>query len=216
MMERFRMPTLRRVGMKNIIILMMMVFSSITAKTDSEMGPRPRITPSQLGKCFFKMIPEKYKDDNDKIKVIREPFGVAYCLAEDGDFQEMWKTSGWYAWRVFLSDDGHYLVRMGPWHRGRQAKKEDLGVAFYKDGLLLKEYSVVDLLKGPTQIARTVSHYFWLASEMPSPDSSRENELALYGYDFYLTTIEGYNFHFNAATGVLIEEKKVDLKPFKK
>ena len=194
--------------MKKGIIFSIILFFPLALVADSEALPTQKVTASYFGSCFFKMIPQKH--DYQGLKA----YGVAYCLAEDGSFKEMWKVSGWYSWRVYISDDGHYLVRMGPWASGDSVKKGDLAVAFYMDGKLLKEYSTMDLVKDLKKIMRTASHYFWLASDATIQNSGNKFDPLMFNADFWLTTIDGIKYHFDATTGTIVEEKKIDLKPF--
>src|SRR2546423_15301375 len=116
------------------------------SQADSPAPPRAYVTASRLGRYFFKMIPEKWHREGDKYFVDRAAFGVAYEVDPEGEFKEIWRTSGWYCFEAFLSEDGKYLVRMGPWNGGREPAKGDLAVAFYENGKLLKEYSTADLV----------------------------------------------------------------------
>lgn len=74
----------------------------------------------------------------------------------DGSIEPLW-TVDWYAHQVYLSDDGVHLVRMGPW----ASSLNDLAVAFYTRGKLIKDYTIESLLSDPTAIMRTVSHFMW-------------------------------------------------------
>ena len=59
-------------------------------------------------------------------------FGIAYRVEENGDFTELWKVSGW-ASGVFLSNDGQYLVRMGPWNVGHEPTGETPLLVYIKN-----------------------------------------------------------------------------------
>lgn len=74
------------------------------AFADSERPPKPIFTSSHSGWHVFKMIPNG--------------LGVCYRIEQDGEFVEIWRTEGWYSSNVFLSNNGKYLVRMGPWNDG--------------------------------------------------------------------------------------------------
>ena len=84
--------------------------------------------------------------------------GIAYRVRQDGTDEELWRTEGWYSFEVYLSFDGNYLVAMGPWSEGREPKKEDLAVAFYAKGKLLKQYSTTDLVRDKRKVVQSVSH----------------------------------------------------------
>jgi hypothetical protein len=182
---------------------------------DKEPRPISFVVTSEFGQSFFKMIPPKGKWQENKYVTTKEAVGVAYSIDEDGNFIELWRTSGWYSSELYLSLDGQYLVRMGPWNEGHEPNNSDLAVAFYKNGNLLKEYSVIDLVKDKSKIQPTRSHYFWLArmDYRNLPDMERkkweENRLRLDGSNnvFHLKTIDGIMYQFDATTG---EIKKTD------
>jgi hypothetical protein len=173
---------------------------------DSPAEPTPQITTSRSKTFFFTMAPPKYKDVGETYwKLIREPFGAAFELREDGTFRELWTVKGWYAFEVFLSDDGRYLVRMGDWPTGERPSKDHLAVAFYDRGKLLAQYSTADLVKDPTKVLRSVSHYVWLhggvTSQGEPPHYSDANNT------FHLKTIDGIEYTFDATTGKITRQK---------
>lgn len=151
---------------------------------------------------MFAMVPAK-RDADDK--VIREPFGIAYRLSEEGTLEELYRTSGWYSFQVFVSADGSYLVQMGPWNTGDRPHKDHLAVAFHKDGKLVRSYSTADLIKDPAKVMASVSHYMWLAPDIRH-DASEAEQYALrprldYENKFTLHTIDGWTYEFDATTG---------------
>lgn len=173
------------------------------------------VTASSNGGGFFKMVPPQGHITDDRFVIDRQPFGVAYRVMEDGRMTELWRTEGWYAFTVFLSNDGHFLIRMGLWAEGKEASKEDLALAFYQDGKLLKEYSTADLIHDKTAVRRSVSHYRWLAPEWltevtPGTGAIHDAEAKLdldYEGKFQLRTIEGTIFRFDSKTGQIVEFK---------
>ncbi|MCB1275268.1 hypothetical protein [Prosthecobacter sp.] len=181
-----------------------------SAFADSPAPPVPRVFTSESGSgVFFTMVPARHGKD---FKVEREAFGVAYKMDDEGKFKELYRTEGWYSFSVFISRDGQYLVRMGPWSVGREPAQDDLAVAFYKDGKLLKEYSTAELVRDKSKVVATVSHYFWQA---PSPldDSVTAAErlrLRLHlGYDneFQIHTIDGWTYTFDVTSGKIISRE---------
>lgn len=120
--------------------------------------------------------------------------GAMYAL-QGGSRKLLWQVKGWYAPQVFVPAGGQYLVRLGNWPNGCGAKAEDLAVAFYKQGKLLKSWSTADLLQNPHSVKCTVSHYFW----------SNQIKGLLPGKTplFALETIEKRLLIFNVLTGEL-------------
>jgi len=156
------------------------------------------------------MVPAKYDKEH---KISHEAFGVAYRIDENGKQQELYRVEGWYSFEIYLSDDGTYLVQMGPWSSGSEPENDDLAVAFFKNGKMLKSYSTVDLVKDPTKVVPTTGHYFWQA---PSPlDDSIDPVEAMkllsrldYEKRFNISTIDGWTYIFDATTGAILERRK--------
>ena len=178
---------------------------------DSPSRPVPLVFVSHHGSdVTFSMIPPQY-DAN--YKLTREAFGIASRLNENGKFVEMYRTSGWYSFQVFVSRDGKYLVQMGPWNVGDSPQKDHLAVAFHKNGKLLKSYSTARLVKDPTKVLVTVSHYMWQAPSPLSPSLTAAQQYTLspsldYDNTFKVHTIDGWTYEFDATTGEINSETK--------
>ena len=175
------------------------------AHADSPMAPVPWIKLSESGNIFFKMIPEKahWEGDLDNRKIIidREAFGVAYAIDEDGEFKELWRVKGWYAFDLALSRDGRYLVRGGLW-ASDQENHTDVAIAFYDRGQLLKEYRVKDLIKKPELLEDSVSHYNWRPAVQSTPEGFLDQEEKTY----YLVMVDKTSYNFDITTGQIQEE----------
>ena len=196
-----------------LLILGILAFA-LHAKADSVADPVPRVTTSESGTFFFKMVPPKGHVEDDKYVINRKPFGVAYRVNEEGEMIELWRTECWHAFEIYLANDGRHLVRMGPWSEGREASTEDLAIAFYEDGKLLKEYSTSDLLKDKRAVKTTVSHYRWRApveiSNLPSVEAVDPIGPIRLNYDgvIQLRTSEGTIIRFDSNTGKILERKE--------
>lgn len=194
--------------MRLLVLSILVLVRNLQADTPAD--PIPLVTASASGSLFFKMVPPKGHVENDKYVLDRQPFGVAYRVDEDGRLIELWRTQGWYTFQAFLSNDGHFLVRMGPWSEGKEASVEDLAIAFYQDGKLLKDYSTADLLKDKSAVRRTVSHYRWRAPEFIniSPGDNvqvPDTELKLDDDGIIkLRTSEGTLIQFDSKTGDIL------------
>ena len=95
------------------------LLSCVRAQAQAESGPPDAafITATRSGRFFFKMVPQP-------------AHGAAYEVLADGSLKELWQVSGWYARELFLSEDGHALVRLEPRHPGRTVSKTDLALAY--------------------------------------------------------------------------------------
>lgn len=166
------------------------------ALADSGLPPHPIFTSSYNGSYVFKMIPARWSDG----KKIADAFGVAYKVHDDGGLTEQWRTTGWFAWQTFLSDDGEYLVRMGPWNFGDKPDSNDLAIEFYKRDQSLKSYSTADLIEDDSHVRTSVTHYIWLAAR-PGLWLSSDNL-------FTLRTIDDIYYEFDATTGNVKKKTK--------
>lgn len=152
------------------------------------------------------MIPADYDKD---YKIAKEAHGIAYKLDDGGKMKELYRTDGWYSFQVYISRDGQYLARMGPWSVGHEPEEKDLAVAFYKGGKLLKEYSTKDLIKDPSKLLISVSHYMWLAHEnLTAEEKGPEPSMNDYFEKFELHTIDGWTYVFDITNGEIKEEKR--------
>ena len=198
-----------RIMRSTITAIFLLVCTAVRA--DSPAEPVPKVTVANSGRCIFKLLPPHW---NDKGKITRKPFGIAYELQDSGSFRELWRVEGWYAFRTFLSSDGRYLVRMGDWAVGSEPSKEDLAVAFYDRGKLLAQFSTADLVKDKTKVVASVSHYMWLAHEValfgPDRDKKVRQPVPELDYDnnFHLKTCDGIEYTFDITTGKIRETKR--------
>ncbi|MBL8514415.1 MAG: hypothetical protein JNJ55_10525 [Betaproteobacteria bacterium] len=197
---------MRAVSTCLLIAALFAVHAPITAHADQERAPRQRVFASTEGHVAFAMLPPPYDEKTGLYKPGGR--GIAYALQKDGSFKVLYRTEGWYATEVFLSPDGKYLVRLGPWSRGRAPAKDHLAIAFYRDGKLLKQYSTLEMLKDPTKARASVSHYFWRPDEAgdgPKP------ELADWDLSFSLQTVDGWEYVFDLKTGGIKREDRVEV-----
>lgn len=201
--------------MRRLLFALAVLFAVVaTSFSDSPYPPEPIVFKSRHNsRDFFTMIPEVY--DRDRKVTIKPAFGVAYRLEEDGKLTELYRTSGWYSHEVYLSRDGRHLVQMGPWNAGDRPEKDDLAVAFHKEGKLLKSYSTFELIKDPSKVEASVTHYEWLArSSMTNRLSGLANRLQpqLSSDDkFTLHTIDGWTYVFDVTTGAIVSTKRTKL-----
>jgi hypothetical protein len=177
------------------------ILAIAVAFADEEAAPRPYITTAGEGGLYFRMVPDPVSPDEPQHLSGK---GYAYRVGTDQRDELLWTTSGWYAHRVVLSDDGRYLVRLGNWPRGDAPSKDHLAVAFYDQGQLLASYSTIDLIRDPSKVRPSVSHYQF-ASGSPG-------FVERYGHQFRLVTVDGAVHLFDVRTGILAG-RKTGVKP---
>jgi hypothetical protein len=120
---------------------------------DQEAGNRAYVATSAYGQFYAKSVP-------------REPHGLKgstriYQVGDPDDV--LLHTYDWYSPQIFL--EGFlgtrevYVVQTGPWHRGARASADDLALAFYKNGRLIRRYSTLEIAGRPENVSASVSHY---------------------------------------------------------
>jgi hypothetical protein len=189
---------------KLLVSILFVISASLRA--DTPPGEYPYIKTGLGGGIYFRMIP-RHNDDVRR----NDGYGIAYRVKKDGSDQELWRTEGWYSPEVFLANDERSLVAMGPWNWGDTPKKEDTAVSFYRDGKLLKRYSTADLVKDPSKVFKSVSHYQWLArsaGEKPAMWTDPEAQLHISGSMFYLKTCDGILYEFELTTGNINSQRQ--------
>ena len=102
----------------------------------------------------------------------------------------------WYAHQVYVSDDGRYLVRMGPW----AAWLGELAVAFYENGRLLKAYVIAELFSDISDLSPPVSGYILLNLESSYDPSSNRLTIETTSNDIHT---------FDVTTGKIVSSKKI-------
>jgi hypothetical protein len=177
----------------------------------------PLAFASDFGSSIFTMAQRQYGEDSK----LKKALGVAYLVQWDGSLKELYRTEGWYSSEVYISRDGQYLVRMGDIGFGSKPRKDDLAVAFYHNGKLLKEYSTADLITDHSKIIATdygeYKAYYWRYLG-PRKMNGEITEVDLFKYRlqldknniFKLYTIDGWTYIFDATKGVIKSRIKSD------
>ncbi|GJM21443.1 MAG: hypothetical protein DHS20C15_13580 [Planctomycetota bacterium] len=129
--------------------------------------------------------------------------GHAYRYVK-GRKQVLWRVEGWYAFRVLLSDDGRYLVRLGNWPRGQRPSESHLAVAFYDNGELLAEYSTRALIEDDSKVRPSSSHYTYRAHDGELSLVVGDTEKGELPLSFEFSTIDGIRYRFDVTTGEIV------------
>lgn len=166
---------------------------------DSPASPRHWELPTKSGQYLFEMVPPEFRQEGDEFIVTREAYGVAY--QKNGKKRtEIWRVEGIYTFQGFLSEDGRYLVAMGPWASDHEGLT-DVAFTIYDRGQLVKEYLVKDLVKDRASVGRSTSHYEWVPSV-------QGKETGIYGKTFHLVTIEKDAYTFDLEAGGVLSESQ--------
>ncbi|MEK7433191.1 MAG: hypothetical protein AABZ74_08675 [Cyanobacteriota bacterium] len=177
-----------------LTLFILIILISTFAWADTISSPHIYITKFEFrDNYYFKMIPGKDFKDLGR--------GICYKITKNDTDEILWRTNGWYSYEVHLSQDGKYLVRMGDWPSGEfNLNSKDIAVAFYKEGNLLKMYYTSDLIKNPSSVHHSISHYQWR--------DYNEKNFNMKNNKFYLSTIEGITYIFDITTGNILDKIK--------
>lgn len=123
-------------------------------------------------------------------KALREKYGASGLYSGP---DPVW-TVDWFSYKVYLSKNGKYLVRMGPW----ASSGSNEAFSFFADGKLLKTYKVEDIVRDVAGLPHSVSHFEW----------KKNTGLDDAAGTFRASTLEGGDFIFDLATGEIREGRK--------
>jgi hypothetical protein len=171
-----------------------LLFLSPCAWADEEVANRPQLVSSEYGGCYARSVPEESHGQKGTTTVFRVERRPPDTLLDQYD---------WYSQQIYIEcavggerePAGVSVVRLGPWARGYLANPDDLAIAFYLNGRLLRRYSTLDIAGKPENVFSSKSHYvvFTEISGYRRIDSDR--------YAFDVTTTDGRAIAFDAATG---------------
>ena len=177
-----------------LIILILLSPGAIFA--DKPATPCSYTVPSDAG-LFVMLAPDPKieclsQGDEPKgaAKALRTKYGASGLYSGS---DPVW-TVDWFSYKVYLSKNGRYLVRMGPW----ASSPSNEAFSFFADGKLLKTYKVEDIVRDVAALPHTVSHFEW----------EKNTGLDDAAGTFNASTLEGGDFIFDLATGEIREGRK--------
>ena len=177
--------------MRKTLSIICLFATVLVANPDRDVGPRDsRVIASPDGGHFLLVTPVSERRQHW--------LWTVYSVADDGVFKEAWSGDGIYARDLFLADDGIHIVCMESWPTGPLGK-DDVVVAVYAQGALVKAYRTVDLIKNPTMVQRSISHYRWLAER---------SFVHAYGTAVSFRTIDDQSYELDMLTGKLNREEE--------
>ncbi len=182
--------------MRNYILLSFILLTAFSGRAlaDKEKVNDQYSVTSPNGKFVIEMIPSSNFGEAGK--------GFAFATADAQRKDTLWRVN-WFAKKVFLADDGSRLIRFGPWAKDKRGLTDN-AISFYKQGKVLKQYLVKDLVKDKKSISATVSHYTW-----ESCDSAVVSGLSKDFKTYTLVTTDRMMYVFNTMTGKIIKKKSL-------
>jgi hypothetical protein len=150
--------------MRPIAVAILVCLAAAPVLADDEASNVEHIALSAEGHCTAKSTPAHVYDpptgprQEGRTEITRTIAGQE-TLIERHD---------WFAQRLIVlcgpgAGDDVFVVRVGPWPRGRRPLPSHLALGFYRNGRILKEYSTWDIAGGqeadPQAVSASVSHY---------------------------------------------------------
>jgi hypothetical protein len=177
-----------------ILILMHLLFMPLQCLADSPRPNSPIVAAAEGGSCYAKSIPAHAWGQKGVTKI--------YSVGELKD--SLIDSYDWFSFQIFISCGAGIntqVVRMGPWANGEVASQDDLAIAFYSNGKLLKQYSTLDIAEQPGNVEASSSHYRVF--------SSIEGFTRAYGDTYFVVVrIDGKVMKFEPGTGLLVQKKR--------
>ena len=192
----FEMENRTRGGLKiSTIVLLNITFFVNVVSADTVMPPISYSKMTSDGNFIFVMLISEqeasYRRYVDELRTIYPESGL---YPNDNSLIPLW-TVKWHARSVEPLSDGIHLIRRGPWATSSDSE----AIAFFSNGVLLKSYSVSDLVSFPWLMPRTASHFRWRLSEHLIEDK-KQYEILTKHYEHYL---------FDVTTGEIISQFRV-------
>jgi hypothetical protein len=171
--------------------LLMMAIGAGSVCADDEASNVVYVRSSKYGRSYAKCVPAEYYGSKGETKI--------YVVRDEDDQLE--SSYSWYSKEVYLQEmsGGISLVRMGPWARGREAKRGDLAIGFYFSGKALKEYSTLDIAGMPGNVDRSISHYTVFKTIIGYRELGNNN------YAFDAVATDGREISFDVRTGEILK-----------
>lgn len=188
--------------------------SAIPALADREGPNTAHDVAGPSGRCYAKSVPMHVRDPQGEPR--QQGTTTVYRVGETADV--LVQFYDWFSQQLFVKCgpiddiDDILVVRLGPWHRGHEARADHLALAFYRAGALLKSYSTLDISGTETvtnggisrfkNVSASVSHYTVFES---GPDmikvTSSDGPDFIESWFIKAVTIDGRSLMFDMETG---------------
>jgi hypothetical protein len=148
------------------------------ALADDEASNAANVAAGPYGRCYAKSMPEHIYDPEG---IPRQQGRTEIYRVQDSQ-DILLEAYDWFSQQLFvLCGPGPEttVVRIGPWHLGHNPRTDDLALAFYRGGQMLKRYTTLDIagdiadgeleqnggLSNYKNVSASVSHYTVLNSD---------------------------------------------------
>lgn len=180
---------------------------------DQEASNVAHVAAGPYGRCYAKSVPRHLYDPEGGPR--QQGRTEIYQVGDPEDV--LLRKYDWFSQTLFVRcrpGSGTVVVRVGPWHRGRDPRADHLAIAFYQDGRLIRRHSTLDIAGGERaeqgafskfkNVSASVSHYSVFAS-WPELTKITETVGSIFKEDWVIkaTTVDGRVLVFDIETGEL-------------
>lgn len=178
------------------------------ATADQEAGNAAHVAAGPYGRCYAKSVPDHLYDPEDGP---RQQGRTTLYRVTGAATDEAVHTYPWFSQSLHVLcgwQDDDMIVRLGPWHRGHEARADHLAIAFYRGGQLLRSYSTLEIAgqpEGASAVSASVSHYT-VFSEPPRlvQQITEDNAIFRESWIVEAKTVNGRTLRFDPQTGALL------------
>jgi hypothetical protein len=183
--------------MRAVLIALVWLALCQGAAADQEASNVAHVAAGPYGRCYAKSVPRHIYDPEGEPR--QQGRTEVYRVAEGAD--ELVLSFDWFAQQLFLTCLPEVrIVRVGPWHRGHEARADHLALAFYRRAELVRSYSTLYIAGG--EVSASVSHYS-VFSEGPALTRVVRQEGVVFSEEWVVTatTVDGRALTFDPVTG---------------
>lgn len=125
-----------------------------------------------------------------------KPYSKAGLYFDNGSVDIIWDVNFYiHEQDLYILKDGIHFARKTNWPG--KGSFDQMAVQFYKNGELIKNYMISDLLKNKSKIVESVSHFMWLN------DDYQEND------ELHLKTIDNHYYIFDIKSGDITNHERI-------
>lgn len=149
---------------------------------------------------IFERIPNS-KKELTRYSIVDPVKSYKLAVRQDLEPGILWEFAGELnTMTILISNDGKRILVINDWPE--DIEEGNHLILFFKNGLLMRTYSIQDLLFNKTDLSMSASHYFWLsrATNFKNIESEVLN----------IITTENMLLTFSTLTGEILNKQKLD------
>lgn len=184
-----------------LLSLILVLFCPIMAFADEETPPYPYYIEVGENLVFYMVPygPEEYADPEEFEKYYPKSGMYTSSNPEERELVYLFSGDEYFTDgdnEIFFSNDGKYMIGSRWWTYSDYSN----AISFYDEGVLLRTYTIDELIKSAHKLKYTASHVMWDDQSKRSFDEENNT------YTVY--TLDDQKIVFDVTTGEIIENDK--------